>query len=256
MILLPVLDLLNGRVVHACRGHRDGYLPLAAFPFDSSPLSVTGKLLELYQFQQLYIADLDAIMGRGNNHLAIAAIAQCYPALQLWVDGGIADSKAIERLLEIGVTRPVVGTETLPGLKSWQALQNSPWAERLVLSLDYREGKFLGPPGLERQPELWPTTLIAMNLDQIGGKEGPHWPLLARLRQRCLQRDGELLAAGGIRGLEDLNRLTAEGIKGALLATALYDGSLGAAQLRQTPSGSRPLLLEGTTASCSGLRSP
>lgn len=244
MILLPVLDLLNGRVVHARDGRREGYLPLAAFPFDSSPLSVTGKLLELHRFQHLYIADLDAIMGHGNNNSIIAAIAQSYPALQLWVDGGIAAPEAIERLLEIGVRRPVVGTETLPGLNSWRALQNSPWAERLVLSLDYREGKFLGPPRLERQPELWPTTLIAMNLDRVGGKGGPCWLLLTQLRQRCLQRDGELLTAGGIRGLEDLNRLAAEGIKGALLATALYDGSLGAAELRQIPMESRSLSLE------------
>lgn len=244
MILLPVLDLLHGRVVHARGGRRNGYMPLAAFPFDSSPLSVTGKLLELYQFEQIYIADLDAIMGRGNNHPAIAAIAQCYPALQLWVDGGITDSRAVERLLEIGVARPVIGTETLPGLNSWRALQNSLWAECLVLSLDYREGKFLGLPRLERQPELWPTTIIAMSLDRVGGKQGPRWSLLARLRHKCLQRGGELLAAGGIRGLEDLNRLTAEGIKGALLATALYDGSLGAAELRQIPMESRSLSLE------------
>lgn len=237
MILLPVLDLLNGKVVHARGGRRNDYLPLAV---DSSPLSVLARLLQLYRFQHLYIADLDAIMEHGNNSSIIATIAQRYPALQLWVDGGIADSKAVERLLEIGARRPVIGTETLPDLKSWRALQNSPWADRLVLSLDYREGKFLGPLGLEQQLELWPTTLIVMSLDHIGGKGGPDWTLLARLRQKCLQKGEELLAAGGIRNLEDLNRLAAEGINGALLATALYDGGLGAAELRQIPMESHP----------------
>lgn len=230
MLLLPVLDLMDGRVVHAYGGRRDDYPPLTG---DPSPLFVIERLLALYPFQQLYIADLDAIRGHGNNHSLIATIAQGYPALSLWVDAGTATPEAVERLLERGVTRPVVGTETLPSLEFWQALQNFPWAGRLVLSLDYREGKFLGPLELERQPERWPTTIIAMSLERIGGKGGPHWPLLTQVRQKSLPRQRELFAAGGVRGLEDLRQLAAEGIKGVLLASALYDGRLGTAELRQ-----------------------
>ncbi len=234
MILLPVLDLMDGKVMHAYGGCRDDYLPLTGFSsFDPSPLPIIEKLLELYPFQQLYIADLNAIKNYGNNHSVIAMIAQRYPALQLWVDAGAATPKTVECLLERGVTRPVIGTETLPDLDSWQALQNSPWAGRLVLSLDYRAGKFLGPLGLEREPELWPTTIIVMSLEQIGGKRGPHWPLLTQVKQKSLSLQREMFAAGGVRGLEDLKQLAAEGIKGVLLASALYDGSLGTPELQQ-----------------------
>jgi phosphoribosylformimino-5-aminoimidazole carboxamide ribotide isomerase len=170
-------------------------------------------------------------MGCGDNRLAIAAIAQDYPDLELWVDAGTASHKAIIQLLALGVARPVIGTETLPDLESWRMLQTSPWAECLALSLDYRSGRFLGPLGLDQRSELWPRAVIAMSLDQVGSREGPDWILLERLRQKRPQT-GELLAAGGVRCLEDLKQLAAWGANGALLASALHDGNLSARGLK------------------------
>ncbi|ABA56788.1 HisA/HisF-related TIM barrel protein [Nitrosococcus oceani] len=233
MQLLPVLDLWGGVVVHARGGQRDSYLPLnSPFAPNSSPLQVVAGLLQWCRFQQLYIADLNAIMGDGNNHFMIAAIARSYPDLELWVDGGTARHEAVAQLFALGVARPVVGTETLPDLESWQALQSS-WPEQLALSMDHRRGAFLGPAGLDRQPELWPGTVIAMSLDQIGSQQGPDWSLLERLGQRSLRKRISLLAAGGVRCLEDLKQLAAWGVEGVLLASALHDGSLNPAELQQ-----------------------
>lgn len=233
MQLLPVLDLLGGVVVHARGGQRDSYLPLdSPLAPNPSPLQVVAGLLQWCHFQQLYIADLDAIMGDGDNHFMIAAIAQNYPDLELWVDGGTACHETVAQLFALGVERPVVGTETLPDLESWQMLQNS-WPERLVLSLDHRRGAFIGPAGLDRQPELWPGTVIVMSLDQVGSQQGPDWPLLERLRQSSLRKGTSLLVAGGVRCLEDLKQLAAWGAKGVLLASALHDGGLNPEELQQ-----------------------
>src|SRR5699024_5917601 len=135
-------------------------------------------------------------------------------------------------LFALGVERPVVGTEILPDLKSWQMLQTLPGAERLVLSLDYRKGEGLGPVEFNQQPEFWPETVIAMSLDQVGSQLGPDWILLEQLRQKRPQ-GGEILAAGGICCLEDLRQLATWGVSGALLASALHNGSLSAVELRQ-----------------------
>jgi phosphoribosylformimino-5-aminoimidazole carboxamide ribotide isomerase len=228
MKLLPVLDLLDGMVVHAKGGRRDGYLPLVSLlSFHSSPLGIVAGLLRLHPFQHLYIADLDAIMRQGDNRQAIAAITRDYPDLELWVDAGAASHEAIIQLLVLGVARPVVGTETLPDLETWQVLQASPWAERLVLSLDYRNGRFLGPLGLDQQPALWSRTIIVMSLDQVGSRGGPDWILLEQLRRKR-PLGGELLAAGGVHCVEDLKQLAAWGADGVLLASALHDGILSA----------------------------
>lgn len=233
MKLLPVLDLLGGVVVHARGGRRESYQPLVSpFALNSSPLQVVAGLLQWHPFPRLYLADLDAIMGRGNNSAVIATIAQSYPTLELWVDAGAMSCEAIIQLFALGVERPVVGTEILPNLKSWQRLQTLPGAERLVLSLDHRHGEGLGPVELNQQSEWWPETVIAMSLDQIGSQRGPDWLLLEQLREKR-PRGGEMLAAGGICGLEDLKQLTAWGVSGALLASALHDGCLNAVELEQ-----------------------
>lgn len=233
MQLFPVLDLWDGIVVHARGGRRDEYLPLvSSLAPDPSPLRVVAGLLQWHRFPQLYIADLNAIRGYGDNSAVIAAIAQNYPDLELWIDAGAASHAAIARLFALGVARPVIGTETLPDLAAWQVLRTLPGAERLVLSLDYRRGDFLGPVGLDQQPELWSETVIAMSLAQIGSREGPDWGLLERLRQKRPQT-GVFLAAGGVRGLEDLRRLAAWGVKGVLLASALHEGGLKPVELHQ-----------------------
>lgn len=239
MKLLPVLDLLGGMVVHANGGQREDYLPLVSpLSSDSSPSEIVAGLLQWHRFSHLYLADLDAIMKRGDNSSVIAAIAQSYPDLELWVDAGAVSYKAIIQLLALGVVRPVVGTESLPDLETWQMLRSSPWTDCLVLSLDHRNGDFLGPAGLNEQPELWPETVIAMSLDYIGSRGGPDWVLLEWLRQKRPQK-GELLAAGGVSCLEDLKQLAAWGADGVLLASALHNGNLSAAGLREirtTPS--------------------
>jgi phosphoribosylformimino-5-aminoimidazole carboxamide ribotide isomerase len=233
MMILPVLDICGGVVVHARGGRRECYLPLVSPSCaDPSPLSTVASLLRLYPFQHLYVADLDAIKGTGDNGLMIGAIALNYPDLELWVDAGAASCDEVEYLFTLGVARPVVGTETLPDMAAWQRLQAAPWAERLVLSLDYQEGSFLGPAGLGRQPDPWPAAVIAMSLDRVGSKKGPDWPLLTRLKQER-PSGGKLLAAGGIRGMEDLRQLAGWGASGVLLASALYSGSLGMVELQQ-----------------------
>ena len=99
--------------------------------------------------------------------------------------------------------------------------------------MDHRRGAFLGPAGLDRQPEFWPGTVIAMSLDQVGSQQGPDWPLLERLRKRSLRKRISLLAAGGVRCLGDLKQLAAWGVEGVLLASALHDGSLSPAEFQQ-----------------------
>lgn len=233
MKFLPVLDLMNGLVVHAKGGQREHYLPLIS-PFSaySSPLEIVAGLLKWYPFSHLYLADLDSIMGHGHHHSVIAAIVQYYPRLKLWVDAGAVSCEAILQLFAIGVAHPVVGTESLPDIDTWQRLRRLPMADRLVLSLDYRNSRFLGPVELGAQPELWPETVIVMSLAQIGSQKGPDWILLNEIKQKRLQQGG-LFAAGGVACLKDLEQLVRWGADGVLLASALYNGNLSAENLIQ-----------------------
>ena len=92
MQVIPVIDLMHGQVVRARMGDRASYRPLQS-PLSptSDPVDVVRGLLSVYSFATLYVADLDAIQGHGDNVPTLRRIRDEFPALQAWVDNGAAD---------------------------------------------------------------------------------------------------------------------------------------------------------------------
>ena len=75
--VIPVVDLMGGLVVHARAGERDRYRPLESpLAASSEPADVVRGLLALHPFRSLYIADLDAIQGRGDHVAAVRALKE------------------------------------------------------------------------------------------------------------------------------------------------------------------------------------
>src|ERR1043166_10022328 len=87
MEIIPVIDVMGGVVVRARMGQRDQYRPIET-PLSptSDPVDVARGLLAVHPFATLYVADLDAIAGRGDNHAALALLRAALPRLTLWVD--------------------------------------------------------------------------------------------------------------------------------------------------------------------------
>ncbi len=222
--IIPVLDLLRGSVVRARQGRRELYRELRS-PLaqgSSEPREVLRALLQLHDFETLYIADLDALQGGAPQRELLRGLAGAHPGLRLWVDAG-AHTAALAR--ELGVT-PVYGTESLaaPPLPPHEA----PW----VLSLDFRDGQPLGEhaPAWLAAPAAWPDDVVVMSLERVGAGSGPDLQRLRGLRE--LAPRARWHAAGGVRDESDLRELRASGVHGVLLASALHDGRLDAARLR------------------------
>jgi HisA/HisF family protein len=222
--IIPVLDLKAGRVVHARAGERAHYRPIQTpLAATSAPVDVLAGLRSLAPFRRIYIADLDAIEGSGGHGAAVEALAQAYADLEIWLDGGFA---SLEAALAAGAERivPVLGSESLAGEAAIAAAVAGAGAAHCVLSLDYRGEDFLGPEALEREPASWPLDVIVMTLARVGTGQGPDLDRLARVKAAAGRR--RVWAAGGVRGIEDIEQLAAMGLAGALVATALHDGRL------------------------------
>ncbi|GIX29287.1 MAG: nickel transporter [Burkholderiales bacterium] len=221
MEIVPVIDLMDGLVVHARRGQRERYAPLRSrLCAGSRPQDVARALAALHPFRALYAADLDAILERGSHLALLEALGRELAPVELWVDAGVRDLARWRRLAAGGLT-PVVGSETLPDLRLLEALAGE--AHAFVLSLDFRQERLLGPAELLERPELWPSRVIALNLDRVGARRGPDLALAGALAARA--PGARIYCAGGVRGKRDLEALTVRGF-GALIASALHDGSL------------------------------
>ena len=222
MPVIPVVDLIAGQVVRAKLGDRDGYRPIVTpLAATSDPVDVVAGLLRLARFPTLYVADLDAIRGRGDNFAAFAKLRAAFPGLALWIDNGAADAKAVEATRAYGA--PVLGSESQrdPAL-----VATTPDA---LMSLDFRGDAFQGPPELLAKPELWPEHIIVMTLGRVGSGAGPDLARLAEIRALAGAR--RLYAAGGVRNGADLAALARAGAVGVLVASALHDGQLDVAAL-------------------------
>jgi HisA/HisF family protein len=218
--LIPVIDLRHGTVVHAKGGDRQNYAPIVT-PLSptAEPVAVAAGLLRAVAANHLYIADLDAIQGRGDNLKALRDIRTALPDVELWVDGGFSDEAAIRPLIEGRIGRPVIGSESQ---------QDSGFLDRLgdeaILSLDFRGDEPLGPALLHETPSLWPRDIIVMTLGRVGLSHGPDWQRIAAIRAQA--PGARIFAAGGVRGWEDCRDLHRMGVAGALVASAIHDGRL------------------------------
>lgn len=222
MELIPVVDLMGGVVVHARRGDRAQYRPIASgLCAGAAPTDIADALQRLAPFRTLYIADLDAIADRPAHDATIGELTGIFP--ELWVDAG----RAVEALPASGGVRPVVGTETLRDAAHGFCLLQRAGA---VLSLDHGPEGARGPTLLHERSDLWPRDIIVMTLARVGSDEGPD---LARLRGIIAMAGGRRVhAAGGVRNVNDLHALRDIGVAGVLLASALHNGRLAGRDLR------------------------
>ena len=166
MQVVPVIDLIDGVVVRGELGDRDAYrpieTPLSATP---DPVDVAAGFLRLAPFPTLYVADLDAIRGRGDNFAALARLRAAFPELALWIDNGAADVAAVAATGDFGA--PVLGSESQRDNRLVEATPDA------VLSLDFRGDAFQGPPELLARPEIWPERIIVMTLAASAAARGP-----------------------------------------------------------------------------------
>ena len=238
MRVIPVIDLKGGVAVHAVRGDRERYRPLRSrIAEGSDPVELTRAVRERFGLDELYVADLDAIGGGAGSLEVVAALAH---EARVMVDAGTATATAIARLLDLGVARVVIGTESLPGAEAFRRLREELPDAPLVLSLDLRAGRLLSPDpalrgsaaadALARLADAGASEAIVLDLARVGSGEGPHVALLGELHARF--PDLELLAGGGVRDAADLRALAGAGTSGALVATALHAGAIGADALR------------------------
>ena len=222
MDIIPVIDLRGGVVVHARMGRRDEYRPIrTSLSPTSDPVDVVRGLFSIYPFATLYVADLDAIEGRGDNHMALERLNAAFPGLTLWVDNGAARLAEAERWLAAGIGHLVLGSESQADAALVRRYAADP---RVVLSLDFRGAAFQGPRELLADAAGWPGKVIAMTLAKVGSGTGPDLDVLAAVRKAGETR--MIYAAGGVRDAADLAALERAGIAGALVASCLHDGRL------------------------------
>jgi phosphoribosylformimino-5-aminoimidazole carboxamide ribotide isomerase len=241
--VIGVVDLLAGRAVHARAGPRDTYQPVRSVAGTTigsgDALALARTYVTRLGLTELYAADLDAIMGGAAQDTLVSAIAAV--GAPLWLDAGVSSADRAHDALARGAARVVVGLETLPSYDALGEICARVGGDNVAFSLDLRDGEpvvsasgsipFGQPAQLvaARARDAGAGAIIVIDLARVGTSRGLDLELVARVREAAPGL--VLLAGGGVRGPDDLARLVDAGCDGALVATALHDGRIGAGEI-------------------------
>lgn len=246
--MIPVLDLSAGRAVLAREGRRETYAPVrsvlaGAETEAGDAIALARAYRDVLGLEDCYVADLDAVGGGPVQTPLLRRLARL--GLTLLVDAGIADTGRARDVRAAGAAQLVVGLETLPSFGALAAVARAVGAERVVCSLDLRDGvPMVRPeaphPGtvaeLARAAlDAGATSLLVLDVARVGSGRGVDVRLVETLRRA--HPAVQLLAGGGVASAREIERLAELGLDGVLVATALHDGRLGRADIAAARHG-------------------
>ena len=244
MILLPAIDILEGKAVRLARGDFDQRTVYDADPLDAARRWVEGGA------RALHIVDLDgARHGRPANLEHIRRITEAVD-VPVQVGGGLRDIEAVEQVIAAGATRVILGTAAYADLDFLDAALAA-HRDRVIVSVDARKGK-LAASGWTEQTEIPADTVIEVlgrrgvrrfvysSIERDGMLSGPD---LDEVRRIADVVRGTFVYSGGVASPEDLTALAGlrqVNLTGAIVGKALYEGRFDIAAGHAALDGASP----------------
>ena len=227
MLLFPAIDLYDHKVVRLLKGD---YQKMTVYSED--PVA-TARGIEADGGRWLHLVDLEGAKdGTTPNFDVVAAICQ-ETKLQVEIGGGIRSLEMIERYLNAGVARVILGTKAVTDENFLRDAVRR-WGDRIAVGVDAKDGKvavkgWVEVLDVDMFDFLWKLrsigvkTAIVTDISKDGAMKGTNLPLYERLSRL----DGiDITASGGVSTLEDIRALRDMGLYGAILGKAMYNGAI------------------------------
>ncbi|RPH63234.1 MAG: 1-(5-phosphoribosyl)-5-[(5-phosphoribosylamino)methylideneamino]imidazole-4-carboxamide isomerase [Burkholderiales bacterium] len=240
MLLIPAIDLKDGRCVRLKQGDMT-----AETVFSEDPAATARHWVE-QGARRIHLVDLNgAVAGRPRNEAAIRSIVDAVGGnVPVQLGGGIRDLDTIERYLDDGISCVIIGTAAVKNPGCLHDARRA-FPGQIIVGLDARDGKVAtdGWSKLTRHDVLdlakkfegyGVEAVIYTDIGRDGMLTGVNVEATVRLARELRI---PVIASGGFASLEDVEKLCAiedEGVEGAILGRALYEGKLDfrAAQAR------------------------
>src|SRR4051812_23066273 len=229
LTIVPSIDLRGGKVVRLKQGDYARQVN-----YDVDPIA-TAKSFKDAGAQWMHIVDLDgAKEGRPMQTDLIARItAACGLAVQS--GGGIRSTDDVQRLLDAGVQRVVVGTKAIEDWPWFRSLaRDEKFAHKLVLALDAKEGvvatrgwtEASGKRAVDVAAEVseWPlAAILYTDVAKDGMLQGPN---LENTRKLAEAGGVPVIASGGVGTIDHVRQLTELPVWGVIVGRSLYEGAV------------------------------
>lgn len=228
MLLIPAIDLHEGKCVRLLKGERD-----KETVYNANPVEV-ALTWQSQGAKLLHLVDLDgAFAGKPANSAVIAKIVSSLD-VPVQLGGGIRDAEIVKGALNLGVSRVILGTAAVENPDLVRELV-ARYGKRILVGIDAREGIVAVKGWVETS--CWEAVdfaremqrngveeIIYTDISRDGTLEGPN---VEAMGQMAAALQIPVIASGGVSSLEDLyalKEISSRGISGVIVGQALYTG--------------------------------
>ena len=230
MLIIPALDLQNGKCVRLLQGRKE-----SATVYGDDPVAVATQFAQAGA-RLLHVVDLDAAFGERSsaNRRVLGRIIET-AAVPVQFGGGLRTFDDVKDIIELGVTRAIIGTLAVESPEMLNKLVNSFGSEHVAIGIDAKDGEVM-VRGWEAGANM-----RALDLALVAAEAG-----IERIIYTDVTRDGmlggvnleqalliaresgvKITASGGVSSLEDIRRIKEQsqfGIDSVIVGKALYEG--------------------------------
>ena len=231
MLLIPAIDLKNGRCVRLLQGEAD-----AETVYSDDPAAM-ARSFEDAGAKRLHLVDLDgAFRGQGTNLDSIHSILKTI-SIPVQLGGGLRTADDVEQMLELGVSSVIIGTMAVKNPDVFEDIIKQYSGEQIILGIDARNRK-VAIEGWQEGTEIYDVD-FALHWKKVGiqrvvftdiARDGMlSGPNMEALRNFARGTGLKIVASGGVSSMEDLEllkTLEADGVDQVISGKAIYEGKL------------------------------
>ena len=235
MIILPAIDVKDGQCVRLIRGEYDTAHKVAEDPVKTA-LSFQSDGAEW-----LHMVDLDGAKDKKMSNRDVILSVASQTSMHIEVGGGIRELNSMEFYLSHGISRVILGSAALknPSLVS-DAIREF-GSEAIAVGIDARNG-YVATEGwldtsdvhfldlAQKMEDIGVKTIIFTDISRDGTLTGPNLEQLQAINDKV---SCNIIASGGISGLNDIKALRKLNLYGAICGKAIYSGNMTAAEAIQ-----------------------
>ena len=229
MYLLPAIDILDGKAVRLAKGDYARVTVYNANPVEQA------KVFEAAGAEWLHMVDLDGAKSGNADNIRVVEKIMSSTGLKVEIGGGIRSLEVIERLVNAGATRLVLGTALVRDPEFAQAAIEE-YGDALAAGIDAKSGEAAVAGWIEgtgiaasdlaaRMSQLGYRHLVYTDIARDGMQTGIDEQAYV---QMAAAFGHPVIASGGVAGMDDILRLSqvAENIEGVIAGRAIYEGTL------------------------------
>ena len=227
MKLFPAIDLIGGKAVRLVKGD---YAQMTVY--SDSPCDVAVSF-EKSGAKYLHLVDLEG--ARDGSQTNLPTIKEIIDKTGLFVEvgGGIRTLETVERYINVGADRVIIGTAAVTDPEFLEAAVEK-YGDKIAVGVDIKDG-YVAIKGwtetsalscfdfCEKLSKLGVKTIICTDISKDGLLAGTNLELYAELSRRFSM---DITASGGVSSLDDVRKLAKMGMYGAILGKALYTGDV------------------------------